>query len=207
MNLSELHRDALGEIFNMGVGRAAHSLSQLVNATVDLTAPSVTICAPNEVCGILVGAEFSEVSAVSQSFSGPFDTTAMLVFPESQALEIVRLMMGSTELSLEEVSEYEQESMCEIGNIILNACISALADCFGVHISGGLPVHHFSTPENLVQSSLSMDQDHSCLLLLKVTLSVRNQCINGHVIFLMNISSLNLLFACVDKYLDGLGVA
>ena len=206
MDMTELRRDALGEIFNMGVGRAAHSLSQLVNATVDLTAPSVTICAPDEVSGILVGTEFAEVSAVSQAFSGPFDTTAMLVFPESQALEIVRLMMGSTELSLEEISEYEQESMCEIGNIILNACISALADSFGVQIVGGLPVHHFTSPENLVKNSMSIDLDHSCLLLLKVTLSVRNQCINGHVIFLMNITSLNLLFSCVDKYLEGLGV-
>jgi chemotaxis protein CheY-P-specific phosphatase CheC len=38
MDLNELQRDALGEIFNIGVGRAASSLSQIVNDTVLLSA-------------------------------------------------------------------------------------------------------------------------------------------------------------------------
>ena len=38
--LNELQLDALGEIFNIGVGRAASSLSLIVNDAVQLTAPS-----------------------------------------------------------------------------------------------------------------------------------------------------------------------
>jgi chemotaxis protein CheC len=206
IELTELQRDALGEIFNIGVGRAASGLSQMVNETVKLSAPSVTVCAIDDVGRILIGTEFDEVSAVSQEFHGPFETVAMLVFPESQALEIVRMMIGSSELSAEEISEYEQESMCEIGNIILNACISALADNFGVVISGGLPVHHFRNPEKLILFGLNGEQTDSYVLLLKVSMSISKKCINGHIVFLMSIKSLSTLLGYVDRYLNAQGL-
>ena len=37
--LSELENDLLGELFNIGVGRAANSLSQMVNQEVTLSVP------------------------------------------------------------------------------------------------------------------------------------------------------------------------
>jgi len=206
LELTELRRDALGEIFNIGVGRAASSLSLVVKEAVDLTAPSVAVCAPEDAYKTLLGTEFSHLSAVSQEFSGPFETVAMLVFPESHALEIVRLMIGANDFSPEEISEYEQEAMCEIGNIILNACISALADNFGVEISGGLPIHRFGTPEKLVRDSLHNNHETPLLLLLKVSMSIKQKSIDGHIVFLMSISSLKSLLQHVDHYLGEQGL-
>jgi chemotaxis protein CheC len=125
--LTELQCDALGEIFNIGVGRAASSLSQIVNDEVLLSAPAVLVVPREKAAELLLGKEFRQFSSVSQNFSGPFDAQAMLIFPEVNALEIVRLMVGP-HMSIEELSEFEQEAMCEVGNIILNACMSSLAD-------------------------------------------------------------------------------
>ena len=50
-------------------------------------------------------------------FFWPFDAQALLLFTESHALEIVRDMMGS-QMGIEEIAEFEQEAMCELGNII-----------------------------------------------------------------------------------------
>ena len=58
MDLNELQRDALGEIFNIGVGRAASSLSQIVNDTVLLSAPEVTLVRREEASRVLLGSEF-----------------------------------------------------------------------------------------------------------------------------------------------------
>ena len=205
--LDELQQDALSEIFNIGVGRAASSLSQIVNEVIHLAVPAVTVCKLNDLRDMLVGRDSDKVSAVSQHFSGPFDATAMLVFPETHALEIVRMMIGSEEFSAEEVSEYEQESLCEIGNIVLNACISALADNFAAEIHGGLPSHHFSTPLTLIQFGLEAVTNDPLVLLLKVCMSISQRSIEGHILFLMSVESLSALVACLDGYLRAHGLS
>ena len=139
---------------------------------------------------------------VSINFSGPFDAQAILLFPERNALAIVSHMLDPGMLP-EEVSEFEQEAMCEIGNIILNACISALADEFGVEFHGGLPIHHFSSPGAL---PLFDQDDDQVILVLQIHLAIRQERIQGHLLFLLSVSSLNALLTCVDRYLSRLGM-
>lgn len=201
-DLSALQRDALGELFNIGVGRAAHSLSQIVRDEVHLSAPQVALVSSSEVPTTLLGSEFTELSMVSIDFSGPFDAQAVLLFPERNALSIVSYMLDPSMLP-EEMSEFEQEAMCEIGNIILNACISALADEFGVEFNGSLPTHHFSAPSAL---PLFSEDDEQIILVLQIHLAIRQERIEGHLLFLLSVSSLQGLLACVDRYLARLGI-
>jgi chemotaxis protein CheC len=91
--LSELHRDALGELFNLGVGRAAHSLSQMVRDEIELSAPFVDLIRSSEVSAVLVGSEFKELSMVTIDFEGPFVSKAILLFPERNALAILSNML------------------------------------------------------------------------------------------------------------------
>ena len=203
MELNELQRDALGEIFNIGVGRAASSLSQIVNDTVLLSAPEVTLVHRSDAAKVLLGSEFRQFSTVSQHFSGAFDAEAMLVFPESNALEIVRLMVGP-HMSIEELSEFEQEAMCEIGNIILNACMSSLADLFHIHFDSTLPLHRFGDPDSI--QIVSEDEEH-ILLVLQVDMIISQQRIQGHILFLLSVVSIANMFECLDNYLREQGLA
>jgi chemotaxis protein CheC len=202
MDLNELQRDALGEIFNIGVGRAASSLSQIVNDTVLLSAPEVMLVHREDAAKVLLGSEFRQFSTVSQHFSGAFDAEAMLVFPESNALEIVRLMVGP-HMSVEELSEFEQEAMCEVGNIILNACMSALADLFHLALNGTLPVHRFGDTESL---SFLSGGDSQMVLVLQVDMTISQQRVQGHILFLLSVASMQSLLDCLDTYLREQGL-
>lgn len=203
MSLNELQRDALGEIFNIGVGRAAASLSQIVSDEVLLSAPEVMVVHREQAANVLLGAELNQFSTVSQSFSGPFDAQAMLVFPESNALEIVRLMVGP-HMSIEELSEFEQEAMCEIGNIILNACMSSLADIFHIRFESTLPLHRFGDTYNL--PILDGDEEQM-VLLLQVDMIISQQRIQGHILFLLSVPSMSALLDHIDRYLSSQGLA
>lgn len=202
MTLSELQRDALGELFNIGVGRAASALSQIVNDEVELSAPSITLTTPDKVAETLLGSDFHEISMVTLDFSGPFDAKSMLIFPERKALAIIGSMLEVC-LSPEELAEFEQEAMCEIGNIILNACISALADLFEVEFEGGLPVHHFSDIRAITRLS---NGDEDMILLLEIDLILRQHHIDGRLLFLLSVSSLTQLLAHVDAFLARQGM-
>ena len=201
--LSELQCDALGEIFNIGVGRAASSLSQIVNDEVLLSAPGVMVVPREKAAEILLGTEFRQFSTVSQTFSGPFDAEAMLVFPESNALEIVRLMVGP-HMSVEELSEFEQEAMCEVGNIILNACMSSLADLLHISFDSTLPLHRFGDTNSI--EILEGDEDHM-VVLLQVDMKISQQCIQGHILFLLSVASMANLLSCLTQYLHDQGLA
>ncbi len=203
VELSELQRDALGEIFNIGVGRAASSLSQIVNDEVLLSAPSVQLVQGKEASRLLLGTELRQLSTVSQTFSGPFNAEATLVFPETNALEIVRLMVGP-HMSVEELSEFEQEAMCEVGNIILNACMSSLADIFHISFDSTLPLHRFGNAETM---HIVHNDDERVVLVLQVDMVISQQRIQGHILFLLSVSSMCNLFSCLDQYLKNQGLA
>lgn len=196
MDLNELQRDALGEVFNIGVGRAAASLSQIVNDTVLLSAPEVTLVRRQDASRVLLGSEFRQFSTVSQNFSGAFEAEAMLIFPESNALEIVRLMVGP-HMSIEELSEFEQEAMCEVGNIILNACMSALADLFHIALNGTLPLHRFGDTGSLA----FLGGEDQMVLVLQVDMTISQQRVQGHILFLLSVVSMQSMLDCLDTYL------
>jgi chemotaxis protein CheC len=202
VELSELQRDALGEIFNIGVGRAASSLSQIVNDEVLLSAPSVQLLQGKDAGNLLLSKELQQLSTVSQSFSGPFNAEATLVFPESNALEIVRLMVGP-HMTVEELSEFEQEAMCEVGNIILNACMSSLADIFRISFDSTLPLHRFGKADAI---SIVQDDGERVILVLQVDMIISQQRIQGHILFLLSVASMCNLFSCLDQYLKDQGL-
>ena len=200
--LNELQHDALGEIFNIGVGRAAASLSLIVNDEVLLTAPEVSLLRAREAVTLLQRSELHAFSSISQDFSGPFEAQAQLIFPEANALEIVRLMVGP-HMSIHELSEFEQEAMCEIGNIILNACMSSLADILRISFTSTLPRHRFGDTDSLPVIATSEEQ---MVLVLQVDMVISQQRICGHILFLLSLTSVHGLLTCLDTYLAAQGL-
>ena len=117
--LSEIEQDALAEIANMGVSRAANSLRQMVGEQVLLSVPAVRVVTRRAALKLVERNNAKKLVAVQQSFEGPFAGRALLIFPEAQSLELVRSIVGD-EHSLEDVIDLEQEALAETGNIILN---------------------------------------------------------------------------------------
>ncbi|WMW81731.1 chemotaxis protein CheC [Undibacterium cyanobacteriorum] len=198
-NLSELHLDALVEVFNVGAGRAAASLSEIVGDEVKLSVPSIEIKKSTEVDSTMLAFNSSKFGVVSQNFSGPFEAQALLLFTESHALEIVRDMMGS-QMGIEELAEFEQEAMCELGNIILNACLSAMADMLKISLDSSLPNYKIASLEDIFHG-LNQTEEQPYLLLLHIDLAIEKRHSEGHLIFLLSSMSLRSLVDQIERFL------
>ena len=198
--LSEIERDALTEIFNVGAGRAALSLSEIVGDEVRLSVPSVEVLRTQEIDERVLVLNNARFATVSQEFDGPFDAEAVLLFTEAHALEIVRDMMGS-QMSLEELAEFEQEAMCELGNIILNACLSAMADMLEITLNSSLPQYVVSSPEEISSRLSEVQSDERYVLVLHIDLVIEKHQTDGHLIFLLSSTSLHALVEHVQAYL------
>ncbi|MFZ6730911.1 chemotaxis protein CheC [Undibacterium sp. Ji42W] len=198
-SLTELHLDALSEVFNVGAGRAAASLSDIVGDEVRLSVPSVEIRKSSEIDVSSMGLQSDRFGAVHQTFSGSFEAEAILLFTEEHALEIVRDMMGS-QISLEDLAEFEQEAMCELGNIILNACLSAMADMLNIPLNCSLPDYSVASTEEIFRR-VSNDLEQPYVLLLHIDLAIERRHSEGHLIFLLSSTSLTDLVMQLDRFL------
>src|SRR5690606_21364920 len=92
--LDELERDALTELVNIGVSRAAASLRKMVHKQVILSVPSVEIVTRQSAASLIGQRESERLVAVQQQFEGPFSGRALLIFPESNGLSLVRAIVG-----------------------------------------------------------------------------------------------------------------
>ncbi len=88
--LTDLERDALTEIVNIGVSRAASNLRKMIGAQVFLSVPSIEVVSQRRAARLITEREVSELVAVRQDFSGAFEGRALLIFPETNSLELVR---------------------------------------------------------------------------------------------------------------------
>lgn len=199
-NLSALENDALIEIFNIGVGQAAASMSTIVNEAVHMSVPSISFI-PRAEAARLLGKTDSlpeRICGVSQHFGGAFETEAILMFPEDKSLEIVRLMVGEA-VPLKELTEMEQEAMCEIGNIMLNSCVGTLANIFQRELQGSLPRYHLGTSDEILTATGS--QADGVVLMLHIDFLLERHQIHGYVAFVLDISALHDLQEQINLYI------
>lgn len=206
--LKELEQDALTEIFNIGVGMAADVLSQMVGERVKLSVPVVELTNQQQAKNYYLEREQRQVCAIRQTFSGEVTTDAILMFPEENSLELVRLMVGG-DLPLEQLTEMEQDAMAEIGNIILNAVISSISSTLGLTFEGSLPDVSVVTTENIFShrtGAIQVSDAKAPVLALTIDFELSTRQVRGYLAFLLDIPSSEKLISRLDRFMNGSAV-
>ncbi|MHC1712556.1 MAG: chemotaxis protein CheC [Solidesulfovibrio sp.] len=83
MTPSSMQLDILQELINIGVGRAAGMLNQLVNTHIQLQVPVLRVLTPAQLADMYASRSSSVFSAVQLSFAGEFTGISALIFPPS----------------------------------------------------------------------------------------------------------------------------
>jgi chemotaxis protein CheC len=197
-SLSELELDALTELVNIGVSRAAASLGAMVGEQVLLSVPSVVIVSRSKAADLLGGTRQDLLVAVRQAFHGDVSGRALLIFPEKNSLELVRAVAGER-LSLEDILELEHEALAEIGNIILNACIATVANLLERSLTMSLPEIVRGDSEGLFNLGVAIGDD--VVLFVHINFSLKGHQIMGYVAMVMDFASLVSLKELVAEFI------
>ena len=83
--LDELELDALSELVNIGVSRAAASLRTMIGQEILLSVPSVQVVTRSQAAQIIGDRDRENLVAVHQAFDGDISGRALLIFPETLA--------------------------------------------------------------------------------------------------------------------------
>lgn len=198
--LDELERDALTELVNIGVSRAAASLRKMVNKQVILSVPSVEIVTRRSAASLIGQRESEGLIAVQQQFEGPFSGRALLIFPESNGLSLVRAIVGD-ELEEADLVEMEDEALAETGNVILNGCLGSMANMLQHTLEMSLPRVHRGNSTSLFEV-LESSGEESFVLFLYINFSVQDRKIRGYIAMLMDLPSLEKLKKLIADFID-----
>lgn len=194
--------DAISEVFNIGVGKAAATLSEMVGREVVLSLPDARVMQRAEIARQLPSADVP-VSSVFQNFRSPFgDGRAILAFPESKSIGLVELVAGKH--GTLELTDMDRETLTEVGNIILNACLAALGDMVGTGIEVSVPEYRSLGHWSEVADGASAEG----VLLLSIQFDLRDVQVGGRLMFLLEFSKLERLIEAVAlRFLGGMAAS
>jgi chemotaxis protein CheC len=195
--LTEIERDALGEVSNIAMARAANSLRQMIEHEVLLSVPSVEILSQAAATHIVAKPDNPSLVAVRQDFSGAFFGRALLIFPEANSLELVRAVVGR-QLSLADIVDLEDEALAETGNIILNSWVATIANLLKRGLKMSLPVVIRGEGRHMFES---VEARESLILFLHIRFEIRNKEIRGYVALLMDIPSMDELRSLIADFI------
>ena len=198
MRLSEIERDAMAEIANIAVGRAAASLRQIVGHEILMSVPSVEVMSREAAARSLAKPGTRTFIAVCQSFEGPFSGRALLIFPESNSLELVRTILGR-DMPLDDVADIEDEALAETGNIILNSFVATMANVFKRVLTMSLPSVVRGDGNQLFAAPVGEDD---LVLLLYINFEISQKQIRGYLALVMDLPSLETLRSLVRDFLE-----
>ncbi|MBI1206747.1 MAG: hypothetical protein GC191_05590 [Azospirillum sp.] len=134
-------RDALAEIFNIGIGRAAAVLSRRVGSEVAFDSPALDLVASAQLPGLIAQRCGAAVVSLSRSFDGRFDGKASLILPENAAAVLAAALAPTAE-----AEGRESDRLLEIGIIVVGACIDSLAELLETEIALATPVRRTGDP-------------------------------------------------------------
>lgn len=197
--LTDLERDALAELSNIAMARAANSLRQMVKHQVLLSVPSVDIVSKDEAARIIGKPDSATLVAVRQDFSGPFSGRALLIFPESNSLELVRAVVGH-EAALEDIGSLEDEALAETGNVILNSWVATIANLLKRSLQMSLPVVIRGDSRQMLRG----EETQTLVLFLHIRFEISTRNIQGYVALLMDLPSIDSLRSLLADFINNL---
>jgi len=198
--LEELERDALTELVNIGVSRAASSLRKMVGEQVLLSVPSVEVVTREGAATLIRERESGELVAVRQDFEGVFSGRALLIFPQANSLALVHAVTGGA-LSQGEATEMEDEALAETGNVVLNSCLATMANMLQRPLQMSLPEVLRGDGGALFNLS-DKHADGGVVLFLYINFAINDRDIRGYIAMLMDLPSLQALRALIQDFIE-----
>jgi chemotaxis protein CheC len=198
VHLTDLERDALREVSNIAMARAASSLRQMVEHEVLLSVPTIDIVSQETAAQIVGNPDNASVVAVRQDFNGAFSGRALLIFPEANSLELVRAVVGR-HLPLEDIVDLEDEALAETGNIILNSWMATVSNLLRRTLKMSLPMVIRGESRRMFETVTGQE---SLVLFLRIRFEISKKEIRGYVALVMDVPSIEELRSLIADFIS-----
>lgn len=132
MSITQKQMDAIGELFNIGIGSSATALSVILNSPVKISVPKVEVLKPDE-----LDIKYLEPAyGISVDYTKGLRGTNSLLLRKDDILKIVSHMVF---MEVTEIDEISKSAICELMNQMMGSSSTALATFLKTEIDISTP--------------------------------------------------------------------
>jgi len=198
VNVDTLDKDALTELFNIGLHRAASALSELTGQRILVDLPRLWVCPIEETYARLVDFLEGDLATVHQIFKGTVTGDAVLVLDYESATRLSALMTGGGVAAGGRLDQSAREVLAEVGNVILSSCLSSFGDMLHVSVSFSVPRMHVESLEGLLRSIQVDSEEMNYALLAATRFRLTEGEVGGYLMIAIGMSSLSLISRALE---------
>lgn len=174
----DIKNDALMEVLHIGTGQAANALSQMLSQKVIINVPNIQLV-PLEQVSARLGGHDRHVVGLYFRIDGDLGGRILIIFQKDYGHKMASILMGE---KIEEkiLSDMNQASMMEMGNIIANSYLNGLAGLLDMKLMPSVPFYAEDMLGAVIDCLLieiAQVADHA--LLINTELLVENENIKG----------------------------
>ena len=190
MNLDEFEIDALSELFNVGLHRAAASLSEITAQRIVVEMPRLVICPIEDIEYSLTELVGGELATVHQMFGGAVAGDAVLLLEQTDAAALTSLMTSGEAALGGMLDESAREVLAEIGNIVLGACLSGFGDMLQRPVSFSVPRIHIESLKSILKSLIDGSEEAQYAVIAATQFRLSELAVEGYLIVAVGVRSL-----------------
>jgi len=148
--MTELERDIIREILNIGLARAADSFAIIAQERVLLEVPNLDLIPGNNILKRVQGYEGTHV-IIQSDIKGDFNGTTLMFFSGQHVQRLSRVCLRMDVTDSINIDAMQESLLLEISNIITGALVTQLANILKAQIYGAPP----TAPRGNIADSLN----------------------------------------------------
>jgi len=138
IKLTDLQRDAMQEVSNIGASHAATALSQMVFKDIEIGIPKINIIPIEDTIECVITEEIAV--GIFLKIADNFPTYILLLLPFDSALNMSAMLMGNQPDPYKaDLDEMEKSAMQEVGNIMMTSFFDSISELIGLSLVPGPP--------------------------------------------------------------------
>lgn len=203
--LGSEERDILQEIMNIGFGSGAADLAGVIDLHVQLSVPTVKVIPSRELLDYIRTEmpDASEISIIEQNFWSKFKGMAMLAFTAGAGRALLDLLgdMNEEKFESDPMRILEKETLMEVGNILVGACVGKVAELLGDVVTYSPPRVLIGALEDANVSKAVFDPKNY-VIILQTIFHFGKQDVQGYLFLIASHDSIGWLRQALNAFMS-----
>ena len=195
----------LEEVMNIAFGKASSDLAEVIDIRIVLNVPHVEILKAE---GLLQRIKqetkvFDTISIIEQNFRGKYKGSALLAFPATASPGLIRLFEDEEEAMDPNNPLLEKETLLEVGNILIGACVGKVAELLDDVVSFSPPRLIPKVVINNISGetvSSKFDDPGKSAVLMKTVFHLEDEDIGGLLFLIASQDSMKWLKTALNNF-------
>lgn len=192
MEFTAVQMDAMQELANIGAAHSATTLSQMLGSQIGMSVPEINVVDITQVSEF-VSDELTTLVIFELQGDIPHGGFLILHFPRDSAIRTASIVQGAP-AGVHPLSEMDQSTILEVGNIMISSFLSATSDLLGFMMLPSPPVLVVDMAHAAITSLIAqMTVEVNDVILFRVKLTSDEHKIAGNILIFLEIATLQMV--------------